>query len=301
MHIPGGDSQQEESVFSKYDIVNQLLPRGCHTILLTRCTEGNNASLLLSSTAAWYQLNTNHNRVFTQGIVFIEVSSLVIPISLTGADILKDKTNFQIATDSNSLDSADGAPFGDKRTGKCWSFTPSSKDIRDFLVHNSFTATVFSQLENVLPKWVKFYQSDKTVLGINDLSTSIQRGKDIQNGECRGAPLFSERLYSVFKFGTEFELSVYGQQVVVPAPLDNKRFCIIVDVCQDYGGTVFLILPEESRDLLQSLTIFKSLSDEQGFKLRPKGIGISLLKHINVQPETKSLQMWNGDELFKYP
>lgn len=296
----GGNKSEERSVFSIYGIINQLLPRGCHTIFLKRCTDGNNASILLSSTTPWYKLNKDQHRVFTQGIVFVEVSAVALPVSLTGVVILDSQNSFEIVTESGSLNPADGISYGEKRTNSCLSFLPSSKNIRDFLLQNSFTATVFSQLEKVLPNWLKFYKSNRMVLGISDLTTSLQRGTEVQKGLCKGAPLFSERLYSVFKFGTEFGLSVYGQQIVVPAPLNNKKFCIIVDVCQDYGGSIFLILPEESRDLLDSLTIFKTLSDQHGLKLLPRGLGISLLRHINVHSETKSLQMWNGDELFQY-
>lgn len=255
----------------------------------------------MSSTAPWYQLSTNQSRVFTQGIVFVEVSAIALPVSLTGAEIVNTMSNFQIIIGSLSLEPTDGIPYGEERPIQCWSFALTPRDIRDFLTENSFIKTIFSQLEKLLPDWLRFHQSGTTVLGINDLSTTIQRGLDVQNSECRGAPLFTDRLYSVFKFGTEFGLSVYGQQVNLPQQIDNKKFCIIVDICQDYGGSVFLILPEESRDLFDNITIFKKLSDKHGLKIKPKGLGISLLRHINVHSETTSLQMWNGDELFQYP
>lgn len=281
--------------------MNQLLPRGCHTFLLTGCKEGNNVSILLSSTSQWYQLTTNQSRIYTQGIVFVEVNAIALPVSLTGAEIVDTHFNFQIIVGSLSLQPADGTPYGKKRSQQCFSFVLTPKYVRDFLSQNSFFATVVNQLQKMLPDWLKFHQSNSVLLGINDVNTALLQGSEIENDECRGAPLFSERMYSVFKFGTDFGLSVYGQQVRLPKQIDNKKVCIIVDICQDFGGSVFLILPDESRDLFDNLTIFKMLSEKQGLKIRPKGLGVSLLRHINVSTDKTALQMWNGDTLFTYP
>ena len=82
--------------------------------------------------------------------------------------------------------------------------------------------------------------------------------------------------------------------------MDGNPFCLLVDTCQEFGGSVFLILPDESRDLLTNLRAFRSLKSKYGIQIRPIGIGISTATRITVTSETNSLQLWNGDEMFEY-
>ena len=287
--------------FGEKGILNQILPKGCHVIALGSCTNGGSASIVLSSTSPWYQLPTNQSRLFTQGIVFVEIGVVALPVSITGAQVVNTPSNFEIILGSLELDPSNGTLYGEERPLDCLSFALTPRDIRDFLTANSFIATYFYQIANLLPDWLRFRPTGTTVLGVNDLSTALQTGAQVEAGECQGAPLYPDRLYSVFKFGAEFSLSVYGKEVTLPAPVGNKTFCVIVDICQDFGGSLFLILPEESRDLLDSFPMFKSLMDEHGIYIRPIGIGLSIARHINVHSETTALQLWNGDELFQYP
>lgn len=295
----GNDNQT--SVFKRHGLLKNFLPRGCHTVLLAQCSVGIGTTILLSSTSPWYQLNSNPTTVFTLGIVFVEVDVLALPISLTGVEIRNVNANFEILTGSLALSPSDGTPIGNERQSDCWSFTTTPADIYDFLTQNSFISTLFYQLEALLPEWLTFHPNGITVLGINDLITSLELGSEIQTGECQGAPLYPGRLYSVFRFGADFELSIYGQHIELPKPIGGNRFCLIVDICQDYGGSIFLMLPEGSRDLLDDMAVFQSLIEKHGLHLRPYGIGLSLLRHINVQSDSNALQLWNGDELFQYP
>lgn len=204
-------------------------------------------------------------------------------------------------TTKSSYTPADGDLYGNETNTDCWSFVLNAKDVRDFLTKNSFTVTVFTQLEKLLPDWIKFYQSGTTVLGIYDLSITVQSGLEIQQGDCEGAPLLPDRLYSVFRFGNEFSLSVYGQRVVMQEPMDNKKVCIIVDICQESGGSVFLNLPVESSSMLNNFTIMQRLIYERGVNLKLKGIGISMQRDIYLNFETNTMQLWYGNDVFQYP
>ena len=268
--------------------------------MLFRCTEGNNASVILSSTSPWYQHSSNRSRVITHGIVFAEVEVVAFPVSLTGAEVVNTISNFDIITGSLEYLPPDSRTTGEERSDDCLSFTLTPRDIRDFLTENAFIATFFNQLENVLPNWLRFHSTGTTVLGVNELSTSLQRGSQIQKGVCRGAPLYPDHFYTVFKFGTEFSVSVYGQEVLLPELLNDKRFCVLVDICQDFGGAVFVVLPEESRYILDNFTLFKTLMHKYNIQIIPIGIGLSLAKRINARSENTELQLWKGDELFEY-
>ncbi|XP_052783146.1 uncharacterized protein LOC128219377 [Mya arenaria] len=289
------------SVFSKYGLVRQFLPRGCSTIVLAKCDEGTDIKILLSSTSSWYSLKTDPGRIYTYGIVFVEANAIALPVSISGLEVVKGTDDFELITGSLTHDINDGVPYGEERLLYCWTFGTTPRDLRDFLVSNSFLSSFFHNIENSLPDWLQFSPNGYEILGVNDLQTELSRGDDIQRTECKGAPLYSERLYTVLKFGNSFALSIYGQKVTLPAAMFNNTFCIIVDVCQDYGGSVFLILPENSRNVLDKYKIFKKLIDDSGVYIRPIGVGLSLQKHINVHAKTRHLQQWNGDEIIQYP
>ena len=266
-----------------------------------RCTKGSTDFILLSSTSPWYKVLSNQSIVFTHGIVFAELNDLALPISMTGAEVVTTTANFEIWTDSVNLFPSDGTATGEDKLLHCYSFNLTTRDIHDFLAENSFTASFFNHIEHLLPDWLSFHPTGASMISIDEMSASLQRGSEIQDGACQGAPLNKDQIYSVFTFGTEFSLSIYGQEAKLPIPLNDKRFCIIVDLCQACGGTVFLVLSDESRDLLGKFTLFKSLMDKYNLQVKPTGIGISVTKHINVQSEKTKLRLWNGDALFDYP
>ncbi|WAR07418.1 MATN2-like protein [Mya arenaria] len=285
----------EPSAFSKYGLVRQFLPRGCSTIQLTKCNEGADFDILLSSTSKWYRLKTDHKIKYTYGIVFVETNKIALPVSISGMEVVMGTDDFKLITGSLSRDVKDGVPYIEERTLNCWSFDITPRDVRDFLVSNSFLSSFFHNIENSLPDWLKFSPNGNKSLGVNDLQTDLRRGSEIQQTECKGAPLTSDRLYTVLKFGNSFKMSIYGKEITSPAEVSNKKFCIIVDVCQVNGGSVFLILPEESTDKIQNKF------NNPGVYIKPTGLGFSLQKHIDVHAKSTHVQQWNGDEVFQYP
>lgn len=254
----------------------------------------------MSSTSPWYQLQSNKSIIYTFGIVFVEVNLVSLPVSISGMEIVKTNDNFAIKTGSLTLNTKDGEEVGDERQNGCLKFEITPRDIHDFLTSLSFMKTVFQNLEKILPDWLKFTQSGTDILNVNDLYTELLQGDEIQTGICRGAPLYENRLYTVLKFGSSFSISLYGEQVALPKLTKNNQFCLIIDICQDYGGSLFLIIPTESRHFLNNFTIFSQMRRKYGIEIQPIGIGLSLLNHINVQASTTSLQLWNGDSVFDY-
>ncbi|CAG2197544.1 unnamed protein product [Mytilus edulis] len=95
-------------------------------------------------------------------------------------------------------------------------------------------------------------------------------------------------------------ITLFENEVHLPYPLAGNRFCLVVDICQDNGGTAFLIIPPESRDFLEKFDIFRSLKQSYGVIFKPHGIGLSLAKHIDVTHSKKEIIAWNGDNFFKY-
>ncbi|XP_052808290.1 uncharacterized protein LOC128237110 [Mya arenaria] len=239
--------------------------------------------------------------MYTYGIVFVEAFETALPVSISGIELVMRADDFEFMMGALSRDVNDGVPYGEERSQHCWTFDVTPSEFRDFLVSNSFLSSFLHNMDTSLPDWLQFLPAGDEILGVNDLQTDLRKGHDIQKTECRGAPLYSDRLYTVLKFSSSFALSIFGQEIALPTAVSNKMYCIIVDICQDYGGSVFLILPEKSRDILDNVDMFKQIINDSGLYIRPIGVGLSLQKHINVHAKTTHLQQWNGDEIIQYP
>lgn len=154
----------------------------------------------------------------------------------------------------------------------------------------SFISTVFNSLRNKLPSWLQFSKSGVGLLSVTDLKTHLTYGSNINKfEECYGAPVFNNRVFNVFIFGSDMSFSIYGDHNYIPAPFRNNKFCLIVDICQNLSGTLFLMLPEVTGAERSKFGIFGHLS-KKGYTLIPRGIGLSLGKDIMFT--TKHLS-WN--------
>ncbi|XP_013380568.1 uncharacterized protein LOC106151732 isoform X2 [Lingula anatina] len=296
------EATKEPSVFQRNSIARKLLPRGCAVVTLTRCTEGADVEVRLSSTAEWYKLTSDPNIIFTLGIVFIEVNDIALPMSITGMEIHNPNGNFMMQMGSLTYGESDGTVLATDRNNDCLSFNLTPRDVFDFVSSGSFLSTFLENIYKALPNWIKFTSTGFDILSINQLKTDLLHGRDVQKVQaCRGAPLFDNKLYTIFQFRSGFSLSVYGNEISLPKPLNGTEFCLIVDICRAYGGTVFLMFPPGSRELLSQLKVISDMEEKGGFKLFLNGIGLSIVKEINVHYTASELTFWNGDGFFQYP
>lgn len=289
------------TVFQTHKIARRLLPRGCAFVNLMSCHGvGNELEIKLSSTDSWYRLNSNSSVHYTYGIVFAEADEFSVPISVSGLVVTTTSLNFELLTGSVMYLETDGTKLSDMHDDDCLLFNTTPKDIYDFVSSGSFISTVFNSLRSKLPSWLQFSKSGVGLLSVTDLKTHLTYGSNINKfEECYGAPVFNNRVYNVFIFGNDMSFSIYGDHNYIPAPFRNNKFCVIVDICQNLGGTLFVMLPAETGAELSKFGIFGDLS-KKGLTLIPRGIGLSLGKDINVHYKTSELELWNGDEMFHY-
>ena len=223
-------------------------------------------------------------------------------MSLSGAEIKQNGDDFSISLNVKGHKVEDSDSLNDKKTKDCLSYDFTPKDIYDFIFHGSFLKTFLSMTNIVLPDWVKFHSTNSSLLQVQDLRTELIYGSKIDEVPwCQGAPVLPDHLYSVFQFDSNFALSVYNDDIVMPKPLRGNKFCLIVDICHNYGGSFFLMVPKDSEAILTEVDMFETLYRQEKLLIKPRGIGLSVVKGINVHYDQKELQLWNGDVTFKYP
>lgn len=255
--------------------------------------------IAFSSTTNWYQMSTNTSVFYTHGIVFVELDSLSLPVSVTGLRVVSTESGFDLSFGSLSFVSQNDIRLENKRNEDCFFFSTTPRDVLELM--RSFVPTFFRYIENVMPSWIRFITSDVNVVSITDLRTDMLNGRQLAtDSDCKGAPLYNSHFYNVFRIGNDFNISLFGNEVSLLKSIAGNKVCILVDICQDNAETVFILLPPESRDVLDKFDFMTSIYLSSGVRFRPRGIGLSIPGSINVKNTVSSLQFWNGAEHFTY-
>ena len=296
-----GHEDSSDNVFYKHHIPRQLLPRGCALLVLTQCnSDGNVKEIHLSSTSDWYQWKSNNQVSYTLGIVFVEVNSLSLPISLNGIEVQQGERDFTIRSRNTDIMQSDGHLLNHTRKIDCLEISFTANEILQFVTSNSFLKGYFEEFINALPNWIGFSSTQFSMLETTDTKTELVYGREIDTVEtCKGAPVISSNLYSIFVFDSTFSMKLFENEVRFPKPLHGHKFCLVVDICHNNGGSVFFMVPEESRHILTQFEVFDNLQTNFGLLIIPRGVGFSLVKGIQVSKDTGNMY-WNGDSIFTY-
>ncbi|KAK3102630.1 hypothetical protein FSP39_012769 [Pinctada imbricata] len=277
--------------------------------------------LTMLSTSPWYTRTSNSDVVVTDRVVMVNATSSTVPVSLAGVELdLSHSTS--IITQYKGKSFADLIPsLGEViDTNDCIAQNLSSRDMYEFISSDSLINAMFDTLLSLLPPWMtleraqitngrgrrsvetperRVHRHKRSLVDINNLNTQVVLGEQVENLPfCKGAPVKPGNRYSVLQFQTNFSVEVFNNEIFLPSPLRGEEFCLIVDISEP--GSVFLMIPEQSRDLFLQLDIFKTLNDKNGLHVKPRGIGLSLNQGVQVPSRHKELTLWNGDHIFKY-
>ncbi|KAL4224218.1 EGF domain [Mactra antiquata] len=298
-----GDIYEVVNVFELYGISRQLLSHPCFEAFITHCDGDIDLGIILLSTSEWFTSSTDPNTFYTRGITFIKLSVLPLPVSLQGIQITLTNNTFEIIHSFSVPEEDSILKDSTLTTPKCRAIVFDDSDIYQFVSANSFFKTFLSSITPQLPGWLRLRSTNDSLLAFHDMKSDLVYGSNMDDLiECSGAPVFENVLYSVFRFDSGFSLEILGDDISIPPLLEGRKFCLIVEVCDHFEGTIFFMIPESSRGLLLELPLFKSLKDEMNLVIKPRGIGLSLNDGINARYlyNQNSTSLWNGDHLFEY-
>ncbi|XP_064613092.1 uncharacterized protein LOC135476878 [Liolophura sinensis] len=285
-----------DDVFSKYQIPFEGLPEGNFFIDLSLQGE----DYKFTSTSQWYRLNSNPNIFFTKGVTFSSVGNLSVPMSVNGLEV---NVNNELTV--GPVSGLRGPNVGSAVSGEVIrrarqaTFELSVKDINDFIKKHSLLKQVFAFLQLLLPPWLRMFVATNSPQPF--FFAQIATGSTVKKLRyCAGAPVNDDSRYHVFRFTHAIVLTLVNQDVYLPE-LHSEQYCIILDLYKDFGTTFMMMFPDKAAALLAEVEVFKKLKEDSGVKVFPNGIGFSLFRKLNVRPIGSELELWNGDETFKYP
>ncbi|XP_033096541.1 uncharacterized protein LOC117100826 [Anneissia japonica] len=232
------------------------LPSGCFELSDESICLGRGAQF--RSTDKW---KTTKAAAQTTGVVSIATNSFELPINLIG-----------YSTTGN------GKTIATSFTN-CQSQGLTVDVIQEFVQQESFYRNYTRQLEHILPDWITFIsvnidpRNSKT-----SFSTSILRGNEVKSTEwCTFAPVINDGQYSVYLL-YKAELTVGGRHVTLPLPPYKGKYCFIVGVCNITSGTVMMMFPEGSRDIMKFV---KDINVDDSLKVEINGLAFSTTEKLN--------------------
>ncbi|KAK3104006.1 hypothetical protein FSP39_023628 [Pinctada imbricata] len=311
---------QRQSVFEKFLLPRNHLPRGCHSLTLHTSVGGVSQPLTMLSTSPWYTRTSNTDVVVTDGVVMLAVGSASVPLSLEGVELDQSRSN-SIIKQYKGRSFSDMVPIPTEVISEtdCISGNLTYLDFYDFIQFGSFQNTIFNSLEATLPIWLSFGKANKidrrkreliqsdnlhlrkkrSILNVDNPDSRLILGSEIENiNSCKGAPIKFDNIYSVFLLRSNFSVKIFDNTIFLNQFANGKEFCLINDISEP--GSVFLLIPEESRDEFMKLDIFQTTHNATGILIKPRGIGLSLVKSVQVPSKHKDVTLWNGDHTFQY-
>ncbi|XP_053389061.1 uncharacterized protein LOC128552082 [Mercenaria mercenaria] len=288
------------SVFRRYEITRQLLPKPCFEISLAKFVGSKDEDIYLQSTSEWYTLTNDYNTIFTLGIAYVTSNNTTIPLSVSGIELVIHNNTFELNYDAQYQHTQGSVLYNSVISSDCQSITFVESDISEFISAGSFIKTMFESLSLLFPDWLHFTHSYDMLLSTQNSKGDILFGQDINDTWCEGAPFVENHLYAVYRFDSGFKIDIFGSKVAIHSPIDSEMICLLVDIYQTGGVTTFVLLPDESARSLQNVTILQTLKQKHNIYIDPKGIGISTVKGIDLPSPDERPDLWNGDRIIRF-
>ena len=304
------DSGDDESpsYFQQFNLTQGLLKPGCcngddHIRLF--CPGNSTQTLSLLSPCEW---STNRAEVTrTSGAVFVEGNELSLPTSISGLSY-RDVFNKSYRNDIKSTASVCKVcsecenDFDDK----CYCYTHTTRDTQDFLSARALAFTYISEIQKLLPSWLKIsvnldFALESSPLTKHDMLAPITLSTEpVSSIEgCSRLTFLSNSLFSVLRYDKTLSAVIDGKKVNYTEDSDtgasDDTMCFAVDLCHESKPAVHMQLSEAINDVLESQLLHQFISRQWSFHFST----VSMFQHgVSYADNT---QYWNGMGMVHIP
>ena len=255
------------------------------------------------STCEWKEPN---NQFESNGIVFAQINSLTVPLSVSGLRIGYDEGAIESSLspspsckscDENRNKVVDIDNPADSENENCYYYRFDLGDIEDFLSTRSLAQTFIQRIQPLFPDWASVSLSNvirgETVYNTNDFAVRLTNHEDINSiGGCESIIAEEPGIYSVLSYSRSLQLSLDGSNVTHMST--STPICFAVNLCQEMESPVFVGLPREVQDTVKTLPVFQNYLSKHSFSID------SVTMYNTVRTETVEDSYWNGVDTF-YP
>ena len=255
------------------------------------------------STCEWEEHN---NQFESNGIVFAQINSLTVPLSISGLQIGYDEGAIESSMspspnckscDENRNKVVNIDKPADSEKENCYYYRFDSGDIEDFLNTRSLAQTFIQRIQPLFPDWATVSLSNiirgETVYNTNDFAARLTNREDINSiGGCESIIAKEPGIYSVLSYSRSLQLSLDGSNVTHMST--STPICFAVNLCQEMESPAFVGLPREVQDTVKTLPVFQKYLSKHSFSID------SVTMYNTIRTETVNDSYWNGVDTF-YP
>jgi len=290
--------------FDKHGVKPGILQPGCYESKIlsqVKCPSGV-SQLFLKSTCTW----TNKTKSFySAGIIFSSDNKFDMPISIAGAKFKLWKSKPNISPSSLSKDEFEIGNINCnngstenvfKSDSHCNSMPLSINDIQSILCHESLASTYFSQSSKLIPKWLKLnaLPSNHTH-DMHSYMVDLVYAKGLKSiGECSKIAAVTNGLYSVMLYSGSLQVELNKKSVEFPFNR-SSLFCFAVNLCEGASSPLYIAIPSEGQNVLQSLEFMHDLKSK-GWIITINSLVISNSQKSMISDMAKPIPYWNGEQ-----
>lgn len=260
-------------------------------------------SVTFRSSCRWISRGSIHE---TSGVVFAQYRNLILPLSISGINILYDgsgEISSGLSLSPVSFCSACPANQGKLLTSRpldppdCYFYQFDSGDVEDMLESNSLANTFLNRTGRLTPSWfsASVLTNETSSISFNDMdiAASLVKQEDVAGiAECKSIETDDPGLYVVYIYGRGFEVSVDGGSVRYRQS-NNKAVCIAFNLCQEAESPLYMGLPSEVQSIVRKLAVFSPFNRD-GWQYSIDSVTLySQLKEVSI-PD----MYWNGTAIY---
>ena len=276
--------------------VGLLAPGCCMSSGLSYQCSSSPLTASFTSTCTWSPQGPGD--YLSNGIIFVNVGPLQLPLSIAGADISVSPQLVQNTLPDGHLDCTDCQNSGQS----CYHYDFTTRDILDLLSSRALGNTYLNRVRVLLPAWLRFAISGtpltpNVTFSLLDYSTTLALGGSVNHIQgCEQLEVNSDGLYSVFRYHGNLTAWVDSVQSEHVLSTMEDPICFAVDICGGTATPVHITIPASSQEAILSLTQLQGYTSK-GWQFT---FSEALVSHTRVTPffATFTTQYWNGTTWF---
>ena len=281
--------------FDKYGLKPGILKPGCCSSDKSfNITCSSNVQLFLKSTCGW----GTDNLFYSPGIIFSSGDNFDMPIAIAGAKVRVRKPDVYLSSLSKSEFESDceTCSSGVSKSKTQCNVPISLNDVQTFLCYESLASTYFHYSSRLTPKWLKLQAlSSNRTYDLHSYIVNLISSEYVNAiSECSKLTTTSDGVYSVMLYSGSLKVKIDKETVELQSN-SSSIFCFAVNLCKGSSSPLYIAIPDEAQDVLQSLEFMYDLKSK-GWTITVNSLVISDSRiSINLDYDgLNTVFYWNG-------
>ena len=305
--VTGVSQQETESYFDQFNLTRGLLRPGCCDAGLQLSCPGNSTQTVsLLSPCQWHTTNSEVTR--TTGLVFARSTRLSLITSLFGLRYREVEGRlylYDIGQEASECNACSGCN-GNSINSSCYCYTHMPPNTLDFLQARALAFTYISQIERLLPSWLRLFvdldlTQESSGATTNDVFAPVTHLTEPVSSveDCYKLTDLVGSRFSVLRYGKTLSANIDGQRYDYEETSTAEDVtCFAVDLCHESYSPVHMQISQPVNYIL--VTEYLQQFTERGWDIVFNTISVFKEK-VSQESNDPNEIFWNGQEMIPLP